>query len=55
MKWVKVCKGCGKGKGVVPVGSSYWHVSCWKKFQDRVKNHLRGDAGKGFITKEYKV
>lgn len=27
---VRVCKGCGKGKGLATFNGEHWHPSCWR-------------------------
>ena len=40
---------------IMPDEDGRWHCLKCSQWRIRVKNHMRGDASRGFVTKEYKV
>lgn len=48
-------QGCEHDWDVMPDESGHWHCKTCKGMRTWIKSHLRGDASRGFITKEYKT
>lgn len=47
--------GCEHDWPVLPDENGHWHCRKCPQWRTRVRNHERGDAGIGFVTKEYKA
>jgi hypothetical protein len=51
----KVQKGCEHNWPILPDDEGHWQCSKCGGIRTRVKEHLRGDASRGFVTKEYRT